>query len=109
MVGCRLGRLCCVEKRKDKGLARVLGGVLPLHCHLPRLGCLFLRHQHQACQRMRDDVASSQVFWEAWLSVVCSVFVQLSVVECDASALKVVSQFHVGLKILQAIFEKVDI
>lgn len=79
MVGCRLGRLCCVEKRKDKGLARVLGGVLPLHCHLPRLGCLFLRHQRQAYQRMWDGVVSSQVFWEAWLSVVCSVFVQSSV------------------------------
>jgi hypothetical protein len=71
-----LGRLCCVEKRKDKGLARVLSGVLPLHCHLPRLGCLVLRHQRQAYQRMRDVVVSSQVFWEAWLSAVCSVFVQ---------------------------------
>ena len=79
MVEFRLGRLCYVEKRKDKGLARVLGGVLPLHCHLPRLGCLFLRHQRQAYQRMWDGVVSSQVFWEAWLSVVCSVFVQSSV------------------------------
>jgi len=74
MVGCWLERLCFVEKRKDKGLARVLSVVLPLHSHLPRLGCLVLRHQRQAYQRMRV-VVSSQVFWEAWLSVVCSVFV----------------------------------
>jgi hypothetical protein len=28
-----------VEKRKDKGLARVLSVVLPLRCNHPRLGC----------------------------------------------------------------------
>jgi hypothetical protein len=66
-----------VEKRKDKGLARVLSVVLPLHSHLPRLGCLFLRHRGQAYQRTRV-VVSSQVFWEAWLSVMRSVFVQSS-------------------------------
>lgn len=41
MLRCWGRRWCCVEKRKDKGLAQV---VLPLHCHRPRLGCLSLRH-----------------------------------------------------------------
>ena len=64
----------CVEKRKNEGLARV---VLPLHCHLPRLGCPFLRHLRQAYRRV-SVVASSRVFWEAWLSVECVVFLQLT-------------------------------
>jgi hypothetical protein len=78
VVGCWWERLCCVEKRKDKGLARVLSVVLPLHCNHPRLGCSGLRHLRQAYHRMRV-VASSRGFWEASLSVVCSVILQLFV------------------------------
>jgi hypothetical protein len=59
-----------VEKRKDKGLARV---VLPLHCHRPRLGCPFLRHLDRALHRRRVG-SSFLVFWEAWLLVGCFVF-----------------------------------
>lgn len=66
-----------MEKRKNMGLARMLSVVLPLHCHLPRLGCPFLRHLRQAYQH-RSVVASSRVFWEASWSVGCLVFLQLT-------------------------------
>jgi hypothetical protein len=73
VVGCWSGRFWCEEKRKDKGLARVVSVVLPLHGHRPRLGCLFLRHLRQAWQCTRV-VASFRDFWEAYWSVVCSPF-----------------------------------
>lgn len=62
-----------MEKRKGEGLAQVLSVVLPPRCHHPRLDCLFQRHLRLIDRHMGAG-SSFLVFWEAFLSVWCSVF-----------------------------------
>lgn len=82
VLGCWVGRLCRVEKRKGEGLAQVLSVVLPPRCHHPRLDCLFQRHLRLIDRHMGAG-SSFLVFWEAFLSVWCSVFLARVFVECE--------------------------